>query len=148
MSSYWEINGTQTDGLTGAQNGLASGNSPEFEFSFFPRGSGTGHIDRYKAVRPITGSAGRFKTYETLTHEWHFRDDTSGTSQTSPLVHIVPPDASQIAREVWGLVEDFDDGTVSPEHRCTLSLTVKLLHIGSGYASESEFRDAREVAGL
>lgn len=148
MSEFWEINGTQTDGLSGAQSGLAAGNSPEFEFSFLPRGPNNGHIDRYEAVRQITRSAGYFQAYETLTHEWHFRDDTSGTSKTSPLVHIAPPDGSLIGREVWGLVEDFNDATVTPENRCMLSLTVKLIHIGSGFASESDIRDAREVAGL
>lgn len=148
MSSYWEVNGIETDGLSGAQNGLAPGRSPEFEFSFLPRGPGTTHVDRYTSLRSITDSAGEFKTYETIGHDWRFKDDTTGTTNPSPLVHIVPPDGSLIAREVWGLVEDFDDGTVVPEKRCVLTLTVKIMHVGGGFASETEFRDAREVAGL
>lgn len=145
MSQYWELNGTEIDVYEGSQSGLIPGNSTDVSLLFYPRGGGTAHVDRYTSIRDLTPYSGQYDVYENLNGIWKFKE--SGAA-ISPLIHLVPPDGALVARELWGLVDGYEDETVTPKTRCLLSLSIQILSIGSDFADESAFREAREVPGI
>lgn len=147
MSEYWTINGTETDGLEGAQTGLTPGESNDYSFVFRPRPEWDdptdNHIDRYKTIRSLVGAAGQYDSYESIQGDMYWREQTT----QSPLVYIEPPTDDPTAQAVWGLIDSYDDSTTMAERRCVMSLSVLVISVGDTYATETEIRTAREVTG-
>lgn len=148
MPDQWTVNGTETDGLDGAQTGLVPGETSDYSLLFRSRPDWEDptddHLDRYRTIRSLTSVAGQYDTYESIEGIWHWREQTS----QSPLVRIEPPDDDPTAQVVWGLIDGYEDGTTMAEKRCVLSLSVLVISTGDEFTTESAIRTAREVTGL
>lgn len=147
MGAYWTVNGTETDGLQGPQNGLSPGQTPDYPFLFRKRPDwddpDDDHVARFEAVRPAPKSIDTFDSYETIGGEWHWREQTG----QSPLVRIEPPDDDQTSRAVWGLIQGVDDATVLSKKRCSLTLSILVISVGDEFTTESDIRTARQRTG-
>lgn len=139
----WTINGIETTGLAGEQPGVQPGLSAEYVFGF--PGGDRGR-QAYNDVLEYTRHAGQFDTYEHIeSGKWFWREQVA--DGTSPLVHIVPGSQSPTGREIWGLIESYEDSTTYSESRLQLSLSIFIIAFGDEFDSEPELRTAREEKG-